>query len=167
MWEFLKKSVFAFCTDANHYIYWATSGRAAWSFRSSLASVMSPRRRCSFLMPTRSFCSETHQSVCCLIGSERWESIAICTPAPKSSLWTCHSRRVTCICLVLHLTKGSPISSGGGWGGGDYTHNIPILSPRPSALQQRGARWRFVYHRLYTDRTACMQRGGRLGSPKI
>lgn len=85
------------------------------------------------LMPTGSFCSETHQSARCLIGSEQWESVAICTPAPKSSLWTCRSRRrrIACIRLVLHLTKGSPISSGRKkkW---NWTDNIPILSPRPS-----------------------------------
>lgn len=75
-------------------------------------------------MPTRSFCSETHQSARCLIGSERWESIAICTPAPKSSLWTCHSRRIACSCLVLHLTKGSPIS--GGRKKLDTQHSYPV-----------------------------------------
>lgn len=78
------------------------------------------------LMPTRSFCSKTHQSARCLIGSERWESIAICTPAPKSSLWTCHSRHITCSWLVLHLTKGSSISTGRD----NYTCGIPILSHR-------------------------------------
>lgn len=82
------------------------------------------------LMPTRSFCSETHQSARCLIGSERLESIAICTPAPKSSLWTCHSRRITCSRLVLHLTKGSPISTRD-----NNTHNIPILSSKTSPKQ--------------------------------
>lgn len=85
------------------------------------------RAKLLLLMPTRSFCSETHQSARCLIGSERWESIAICTPAPKSSLWTCHSRRITCSCLVLHLTKGSPISTGRD----NYTHNTPLLYHRP------------------------------------
>lgn len=126
MWEFLKSLCLHF---ARMLIITFTEPHQAALPEASGAPRLCDvtERRCSFLMPTRSFCSETHQSVCCLIGSERWESIAICTPAPKSSLWTCHSRRVTCICLVLHLTKGSPISSGGGGKKKLYTqHSHPV-----------------------------------------
>lgn len=120
------KSVPVCCTDANHAIYRATSDHPACSSRSPFPPWCH-RAMLFLLMPTRSFCSETHQSARCLIGSERWESIAICTPAPKSSLWTCHSRRITCSCLVLHLTKGSPISTGRKKKI-IPTYNVPILS---------------------------------------
>lgn len=137
MWEFLKSLCLHF---ARMLIITFTEPHQAALPEASGAPRLCDvtERRCSFLMPTRSFCSETHQSVCCLIGSERWESIAICTPAPKSSLWTCHSRRVTCICLVLHLTKGSPISSGGG--GGEkklYTqHSHPVSQTLSTAAMR-------------------------------
>lgn len=92
IWEFLKVCL---CMDANRDIYWATSDCPAWSSRNPFPPWCHRAMRL-LLMPTRSFCSETHQSARCLIWSERWESIAICTPAPKSSLWTCHSLRITC-----------------------------------------------------------------------
>lgn len=123
------------CVNANrditepHLIAPHEAAGAPWCHRATLL----------LLMPTRSFCSETHQSARCLIGSERWESTAICTPAPKSSLWTCHSRHITCSRWVLHLTKGPPNSTG--WD--NYTHNTPILSARPSPDQQHKARRTF------------------------
>lgn len=119
MWTFLSSHVL----DVSHDIYWFPSYCPAcsrnpfplWCHRAALL----------LLMPATSLYLETHQSARCLIGSERWERIAICTPAPKSSLWTCHSRRITCSRRVLLLTKGSPISAGRD----NYTH-----TPFPSCL---------------------------------
>lgn len=139
MWELLKV-----CLCILH-------GCESWHLLSHIRSPM-PSSRSPFspwchratllllLMPTTSFYSETHQSACCLIGSERWERIAIRSPAPKSSLWTCHSRRITCGRLVLHLTKGSPISTGRD----NYTHNIPMLFHRASPNQQHKDRRLFA-----------------------
>lgn len=118
------KSVLACCTDANHSIYWATSDCTRLAPGApSLHDVT--ERRCSFLMPTRSFCSETHQSARCLIGSERWESIAICTLAPKSSLWTRHSRHITCSLpgVASHQRLSAPDET-------IINANISILSQR-------------------------------------
>lgn len=48
-----------------------------------------PRRRqanAALFDATSSCCSQTRQSARRLIGSELWESVAICSPAPTSSL---------------------------------------------------------------------------------
>lgn len=147
-----------FGRDANHCIYSASvrTPRSAAPRRAlpRLASVMSPMAPLLLLMPTRSFCSETHQSLCRLIGSERWESVAVCTPPPKSG-------------TTLNTPPPGAASHQrvpyqqwqGGWevalvvavgGGGEDPEMIGATlpshpcRPEPPAVQRHGARWRFA-----------------------
>lgn len=144
MWESLTSPCLHFCFLEGMLIIAFTEptlGRPGAPLLASprLASVMSPMAPLLLLMPTRSFCSETHQSLCRLIGSERRESGAVCAPPPQSG--------TTLNSLVLHLTKGPPTSSGrvggvlgrgvAGWG---RTQNgwVPP-SPAPSLWSVSGA----------------------------
>lgn len=88
MWEFLRSPCLHFLEGMLIIAFTEpTSGRPGAPLLARLArlaSVMSPVAPLLLLMPTRSFCSETHQSLCRLIGSERLESGAVCAPPPQS-----------------------------------------------------------------------------------